>query len=181
MRDVAEQVAGGRLRISVAEDVRIHILRLWRPEAAVLTALGKALGAPLPVRPNTVSGDEPHMLWMGPGEFCLIGAGPEIEAKVAKACKGALYHLADVGDGRAVLTIEGAEASELLSKGCSLDFHPRGFPTGTCAQSPLAQTRALIERSADGRSFNVIIDRTFLAHLQGWLQVATLDFVDAGA
>lgn len=181
MRDVPAPAASRRLNISELQGVRVQVLRLWRPEAAVLKRLAKVLGSELPLQPNATSGERPRLLWMAPGEWALLGAPEELDGKVAEACGRALHHLADVSDGRAVLAVEGAAAPDLLSKGCSLDFHPRAFPPGTCAQSLLAQTRVLVERPTEAPLFNLILDRSFQAHLQAWLKLAAAEFLDQAA
>lgn len=181
MRDVAEPVANGRLRISFDRGVAVHILRLWRPKAAVLKRLAKALGAPLPTRPNATSGDTPRLLWMGPEEWALIGADAGVAQRVAEACGEDLHHLSDVSDGRIVVTIAGTAATELLSKGCSLDFHQRTFAPATCARSLFAQLPVLIERPGDEPAFRLIFDRTQFAHLDAWLNIASAEFLDPAA
>jgi sarcosine oxidase subunit gamma len=181
MRDLSPQAAQRRLRISQVRGLRVQVLRLWRPKPALLKRLATALGADLPAEPNATSGERPRMLWMGPGEWCLLGGPAGLDAAVAKACGKELHHLSDVTDGRAIFAIEGPAATDLLSKGCSLDFHPQVFRPGTCAQSLLAQTRVLIERPAAAELFNVIIDRSVLAHVQGWLDFAAAEFLDQDA
>jgi len=104
-----------------------------------------------------------------------------LEQDLAAVCGEALHHLADVTEGRAILAIEGPAAPAVLAKGCSLDFHPRVFRAGTCAQSLLAQLRVLIERPSEAPLFNLIVDRTQLAHLQAWLDVAGAEFLDPEA
>lgn len=181
MRDVSEHAADRQLRISQVRGVRVRVLRLWRPDAALLKRLEPVLEAPLPLEPNTTSGERLRMLWMGPGEWCLLGGGAGLERAVAEACGEELHHLSDVTDGRVIFTIEGPAAPDLLAKGCGLDFHPRAFPAATCAQSLLAQLRVLIERPTEAPLFNLIVDRTFLAHLQAWLEIAAAEFLDHDA
>lgn len=178
MRDVADHASGDRLRISRPEGLSVHVLRLWRPDAATLGALEGALGAPLPTAPNTAAGDSPRLLWMGPEEWAVIGAGEGLADRVASACGAALHHLADVTDGRVLIDIEGPAAPDLMAKGCGLDFHPRGFPGGTCAQSLFAQLRVLIERPSDAPAFRLVVDRTYLAHLDAWLRAAGAEFLE---
>lgn len=178
MRDIAEHAAGDRLRISRPEGLSIHILRLWRPDAGTLRGLEAALGSALPTAANTAVGDIPRLLWMGPEEWAIIGAGEGLADRVAAACGAALHHLADVTDGRVLITVEGPAAPDLLAKGCGLDFHPRGFAGGTCAQSLFAQLRVLIERPTDAPAFRLVFDRTYLAHLDAWLQTASAEFLE---
>lgn len=181
MGDVPEHAADRQLRISQVQGVRVQVLRLWRPDVRLLKRLKEVFGADLPIEPNTTAGEHVRLLWTGPGEWTVLGGSPGLEQDLATACGEALHHLADVTEGRAILTIKGQAAPDLLAKGCSLDFHPRVFRAGTCAQSPLAQLRVLIERPTEAPLFNLIVDRTQLAHLQGWLGVAAAEFLDQDA
>jgi sarcosine oxidase subunit gamma len=181
MRDVSENAANRRLRISQVRGVRIRVLRLWRPDAAVLKRLKPVLEAALPLEPNATAGERIRLLWMGPGEWTLLGGPAGLDQAVAGACGQSLHHLSDVTEGRVMLTIEGPAAPDLLAKGCGLDFHPRVFRPATCAQSQLAQLRVLIERPTEAPLFNLIVDRTQFAHLQGWMQLAAAEFLDPDA
>lgn len=180
MDDVTEPGRNDRLRISETP-ASVRVLRLWRPDQETLRRLVPVLGAALPTTPNTTAGAATRLLWMGPGEWALIGGDTALDQRIASACGEALHHLADVTDGRAILLIEGDDAPDLMAKGCSLDFHPRAFPGGTCAQSLFAQLRVLIERPSDAPAFRVIVDRTYLAHLRAWLQSAAAEFLDPSA
>jgi sarcosine oxidase subunit gamma len=181
MRDDFEQAAGKQLRISETPGVRVRILRLWRPDAALVDRLEPVLGARLPVEPNTTSAGDARILWMAPGEWTLLGGPADLDQGVAQACGEALHHLSDVTEGRACLTIEGPAAPDLLASGCSLDFHPLAFRPATCAQSLLAQVRVLIDRPTEAALFDLIVDRSQLAHLQAWLQLAAAQFQDHDA
>jgi sarcosine oxidase subunit gamma len=181
MLDLSEHPAGHRLSISEVAGVRVRVLRLWRRDAALLERLSQVLGAELPLAPNTAAGANPRMLWMGPGEWRLLGGSDSLDEAVAEACGDALHHLADVTDGQIIFAIEGPAAPDLLAKGCSLDFHERAFPAGTCAQSLLAQLHVLIERPGEAPLYKLIVDRTVQAHLQAWMQLAAAEFLDQDA
>lgn len=181
MRDISEHAADRQLRISQVRGVRVRVLRLWRPDAGLLKRLAPVLEAELPLEPNATAGERLRLLWMGPGEWTLLGGGGGLEQAVTEACGEALHHISDVTEGRAILTIEGPAAPDFLAKGCSLDFHPRVFRPATCAQSLLAQLRVLIERPTEAPLFNLIVDRTHLAHLQAWMQIAAAEFLDPEA
>jgi sarcosine oxidase subunit gamma len=59
-----------------------------------------------------------------------------------------------------------------LAKGCTLDFHPRVFRPGTCAQSGLAKANVLIRLGDDPDSFDVVVRRSFADYLLRWLRHA---------
>lgn len=57
-----------------------------------------------------------------------------------------LVTVTDITHGRADLLLIGPQCTELLSRLCSLDFHPSQFPDLSAKQSSLAKTRQLILR-----------------------------------
>ena len=69
-----------------------------------------------------------------------------------------------------------ATAAALLAKGCTLDFHPRVFSAGQCAQSGLAKTSVLIAMVDDRPTFDVIVRRSFAEYLALWLQHSGAEF-----
>ena len=120
-------------------------------------------GVSLPVDPNMIAkSDTVTALWLGPGSWLLVSrdGAPlgDFEASRAglNAAGGALF---DVSDSRVAWTISGAHAATVLAKGCPLDFHPRTFRAGMCAQSLVRHIGALFVKEAD--AFTVMVARSF--------------------
>jgi sarcosine oxidase subunit gamma len=117
----------------------------------------------LPVAANaTAQSDRVTALWLGPTSWLLVAAESPLSDFDAKrdalnAAGGALF---EVTDARVGWTISGSHAATVLAKGCPLDFHPRSFPPGTCAQSLLGHVNALFVRNADDR-FTLLVARSF--------------------
>ena len=122
----------------------------------------------LPLASNTTTiGNALTALWLGPTSWLLIAresvsAGHSLTDFSAKrdalnAAGGALF---DVSVSRVGWTIAGPRAAIVLAKGCPLDFHPRAFPAGSCAQSVFGHVNALFCRHADG-AFTVLVARSF--------------------
>lgn len=120
-------------------------------------------GVALPLRANAVArSDRATALWLGPSSWLLLAgesALSDFDAKrdALNPAGGALF---DVSDARVAWTISGSHAATLLAKGCPLDFHPRAFPGGTCAQSLHGHVNALYVRDADDR-FTLLVARSF--------------------
>lgn len=152
----------------------VAVLRLRLSDGEDLEAIGQELGIALPSDPNRTSGSDPRALWIGPGEWMIVAN--QAWAPTAHARNGRTIHLADVTDGRVSYAITGARAADLLAKGCTLDFHPRVFPTGRCAQSALAQVFVTIERPATGPTFILYADASLARHLDLWFEDAVLEF-----
>lgn len=124
----------------------------------------QVFGLMLPTIPNTVSRtDALTALWLGPTSWLLVAAEAstltDFAAKRARlnGARGALF---DITATFVAWTIAGPRAAAVLAKGCPLDFHPRAFAEGTCAQSVFGHVNALIYRRA-ASTFTLIVGRSY--------------------
>jgi sarcosine oxidase subunit gamma len=60
-----------------------------------------------------------------------------------------------------------SDALDLLSKGCSLDLHPREWRAGMCAQTLLARVPVILQQRASEK--RVFIRPSFAHYLIDWL------------
>ncbi len=163
-------------------------LRLDPGNAEALAAFEAAFGFALPTAANTSAGDADTIaLWLGPDEWWLVVPGPEPEAgpALAEKLRAALTdHFAavtEVGESCACIRVSGPSTRALLQKGCPLDFHPRTFAAGACAQSCLAKATVLIHLGADesvteGPIFDIYVLRSFAEYLWAWLEDAGAEY-----
>ena len=133
----------------------------------------KAVGARVPVAPNTVArAGERAIAWMGPDEW-LVVSPPEsregVADKLEKALSGLHVAVNDISSGQTIIRLRGPRARDVLSKGCPLDFHHRAFGAGQCAQSHIAKSNALIIQVDDAPTYDVIVRRSFADYLARWL------------
>lgn len=147
-------------------------------------AVARAIGIAPPERPNAVAGTAdlalgPRALWLGPEEW-LVATAPDVTAATLKGLTEALadHHAAviDVSDARAVIHLSGPAARAVLAKGCSLDFHPRVFTPGQCAQSLLARAGVLIHQVSAEPVYEIYVARSFAHYLWTWLEDAASEF-----
>lgn len=143
-------------------------------------AVQSALGMALPVTPNTTAaGRAATIYWLGPDEWLVVTAG-ERERDVAKALRDALgatfSSVTEVGGGQTVVVLRGAAVRDLLAKECPLDFDPRFFPVGTCAQSRLAKAPVLLRPLDGGDAFEIVIRRSFADYFWLWLEDAAAEY-----
>ena len=161
-------------------DCQFSVLRIWRAGPELHQALSREFGLPWPSQPNTAVSHGATVLWLAPGEWGIAGLpGAAAAASAARACGPALHDVADVSDGRVQFDVSGTFARTLLSKGCSLDLHPRAFGPGACAQSLLAQVPVLITAvTAAGTSaaYRLWADASFARYLRAWFSDAALEF-----
>jgi sarcosine oxidase, subunit gamma len=118
----------------------------------------------LPVAPNAAT-RTPTLtaLWLGPASWLLVVAGKaapvDFDARrdALNAAGGALF---DVTASRVAWTVAGEHAATVLAKSCPLDFHPRAFAEGTCAQSLFGHVNALVYRRAAFPVFTLMVARS---------------------
>jgi len=119
----------------------------------------------LPSVPNTTAKSGAlTALWLGPASWLLV-AGEDTAALTDFAAKRDALNAAagaafEVTASCAGWTIAGPLATTVLANGCPLDFHPRAFPEGTCAQSVLGHVNALFYKR-DPSSFTLIVARSY--------------------
>ena len=193
--DGRAQASRGAAGVALAERPHRGMvnLRLDPSDETAMNAFAEAFGFALPVQPNTSAGNgEASALWLGPDEWWLVvpgpgpEAGPELAAKLRAALADGFAAVTEVGEGRTCIRIAGPKARALLQKGCPLDFHPRAFGAGACAQTILAKATVAIHLSADesaadesvaeGPAFEVYVLRSFAEYLWAWLEDAGREY-----
>lgn len=111
-----------------------------------------ALGLPLPgLRRIEMSGDR-AVAWMSPDELLVLLPYAQVAEAVAAlgaALAGKHHLVADVSDARAVFTVTGAGAREVLAKCCPVDFAPGMFGPGEVRRTRAAQVAAAVWMSGD--------------------------------
>lgn len=136
---------------------------------ALAKALQKHLGCDTPAAGRFCDGrvgeSEMRVVWAGNRQYFLMGA----LAIMPPALENAL-HFTDQSDGWLGLRIKGAQASEVLSRLCGLDFHAGAFGSGHAARAPLEGMLAVIccENPQEGRytiHFQRSSARSFVDHV----------------
>jgi len=151
-------------------------LRADPSDVEVMDRLASVLEFPLPLTPNTVSGDlDRHALWLGPDEWLVVGpAGSEdtLERRCRDVLAGA-GSVVDVSASRTIVELRGREAREILEAGCAIDLHPRAFHAGRCAQTLVARTAAIVHQVTDEPLYRLFVRSSFAMYLAMWLQDAS--------
>ncbi len=156
-------------------------LRGDRENAEFMSAVSGILGTEPPGAPNTsVLGDGVEVLWLGPDEWLLVtspGREEALERALLEAFRGGVPGaVVNVGEGRAVITLGGPAAREVLAKGCPLDLHPRVFGPDRCAQSLLAGSPVLLHQTRATPVFDLYVPRSAAEYLWVWLEDAAAEF-----
>jgi sarcosine oxidase, subunit gamma len=175
----AADEAPARVRLSEVPFLTQLTLRV-APSTAAATAAGYALGAPLPMAPNTTSAaGEVRILWMGPDEWLVIGpteVRTRLRDRLEAALAGEHVTVVDVSAHRTVIEVAGSDARELLMKGCAVDLHPRTFGPGRCAQTTLARAQVVLLARTPEPAYWVFVRASFAEYLAEWLLDASGEY-----
>lgn len=139
-------------------------------DATFVRKASEAVGAPLPVTPNTVGTGKTHVAcWVGPDEWLVRSAQsvPDAETgglarKVDQALAGQFFAVTDQSSAYSVMQLSGPQARAVLSKGCPLDLSPEVMGAGKCAQSHYFGASVLLRPLDDtGHAWEIIVRRSF--------------------
>jgi sarcosine oxidase subunit gamma len=134
----------------------------------------------LPTKANTTArSDALTALWLGPKSWLLAAGGASaLTDFVAK--RDALNQqggaLVDVSASRIAWAIAGPRAATVLAKGCPLDFHPRAFAVGACAQSVYGRVSVLVEKRDETPAFTLMVGRSFARDVDRALGVVAAQY-----
>ena len=169
----------GEAGVALGERALPHIvdLRGDAKDEGFAGAIESAIGCALPVEPNTVATNgDVTALWLGPDEWWIVSHGDDVAEQLRAALAEIRCAITVVGDSRACIRIAGPHAHTVLQKGCPLDFHPRAFAPGRCAQSHVAKASVLIYRLDTDSTFDIYVLRSFAEYLWRWLDDAAREF-----
>ena len=152
-----------------------HVPFLTQVNLRLDPGLAERAPYPLPREPNTSWEEGPRAaLWLGPDEWLILGpphVGNEIVAELGAALSGIHHSLVDVSANRVAFEISGPRAKETLSKGCSLDLHPRAWTTGMCAQTELGKAQVILHERAG--TTGIAVRTSFADYMVDWFLAAT--------
>jgi len=147
------------IEFALAWNVRGHSTR-----PAFVSEAERLLDLPLPLQPNTAArGAVAASLWLGPTSWLFVagqqGTKSDFDAgrKTLNEAGGALF---DVSAAYGAWSISGPASARVLNRGCPLDFDPRVFRAGCCAQSVFGHINALLYKPDDRPLFFIIVARS---------------------
>jgi len=134
-------------------------------EKAVVTALGVAL----PTEPGCSTKKEDILVMtIAPGTFLIEGSEPDIIGKLVTFIEPAVGTVTNLTDARVVLSVTGAKAEMVLSRGLALDFDLGQFPAHRVKQSAIDEIGVIIRRVA-ARRFDLYVYQSLALSLWDWL------------
>ncbi len=136
-----------------------------RPDA--VSALSKALGVTLPVKPkSSETKGVRSALWLGPDEWLILdnAKNPMDDAAKAKALNSAV----DVSHRNTAIIVSGAAAEAALSSGCPQNLSLAAFPVGACSRTVFGKVEVVILRTGP-EAFRVECWRSFSDYVMTFL------------
>jgi sarcosine oxidase subunit gamma len=170
---VATTRPGDAVGLELYEHAGSTILHLEGPRQGpgLAAALERLQLAELPASGRSGGGRGGQLLSIAPSTWLFVGEPAVPVTFLDEAFDVAL----DMSDGWTRLVISGRRSTELLAKGCALDFHPSRFQPGACAATGFARMRVIVWRSRDAR-FELFVGRSYALSLRAWLAEAALEF-----
>jgi sarcosine oxidase, subunit gamma len=149
-------------------DPAFRISMRARPDA--VSALSKALGVTLPVKPkSSESKGARTALWLGPDEWLIFDSAknPMEDAAKAKVLNSAV----DISHRNTAILVSGAAAVATLSAGCPQNLSLKVFPVGACSRTILGKAEIVVLR-AGPQAFRVECWRSFSDYVMAYLSEA---------
>lgn len=139
----------------------------------VKTVVKTLTGQGIPATGKIAGTGDKGVVWMSPDELLVMVPYGEVAdgvAQIGKALSGEHHLAVDVSDARAVFTVAGAEAREVLARVCPVDLHVDSFAVGDFRRTGMAQVAAAFWMTEDG--FDVVCFRSVGDYVEGLLRNA---------
>lgn len=155
-----------------------HLSLRLDPVSPAATAVEQVLGCPLPTPCTFTSSEQADVLWQGPDEFLILAptnARSDLPQRLRAAIGDEFASVIDVSAQRTTLRLSGPLTQDILARGCAIDLDPRTSPAGTCVQTLLAQTGAILLVHAP-TSISLLVRPSFAPYLAAWLTDACTEY-----
>jgi len=141
------------------------------PGSATHTAVIKAIGIDLPLKPRHTSvisvpgGDEAHVFCLAPNWWLIVGL-LNAEQQLAALRMNNDYHLSivDVSGQRTTIELEGPNVREVLAHLWEQDLREKSFPVGRVSQGLMAKAPVIVFHNARFY-YRVMVRSSFALHL----------------
>ena len=170
--------AGGRvfsdtLRLAILPSRTVLRLQLGSRSQKTVASL-RIAGRPLPVGVNSWGGDDPVFCRVAPDTWLIesaLHAAADLLPAVRTGCGRRSFAVTDISDGFVTITVEGAQARDLIARGCGLELSSGAFGNSACSRTRLAQLPVVLRRVTSER-FECLVDRSAAQWLHEWMEDA---------
>jgi sarcosine oxidase subunit gamma len=145
-----------------------------RAKDNTVSALSKALGITLPMKPKTsASNGGRAALWLGPDEWLIIDdADSGVIADLAKV--KVLHSAVDISHRNVGIIVAGKGAAAVVNGGCPQDLSLKAFPVGAASRTVLGKIEIVLWRTGED-AFRVECWRSFSNYAYAFLQESARD------
>ena len=186
MSDIATALGGARSQgsssVSEAPMQGMITLRGNLADPALVAAVTGLTGADMPSTRQITQGKGGSLGWMSPDELLILVPHQGVTDAVrdlSAALKDQHALVCNVSDARAVFTLSGPTAREVLAKLCPVDLAPGQFETGELRRTRVAQVAAAFWVDAQG-DFTLICFRSVAQYVFNLLTEAALPGGEVG-
>jgi heterotetrameric sarcosine oxidase gamma subunit len=163
--------------IVLAERHPLSIVQIAGFSSGAGETIAATLGAAPPASATRcASHGKTTILWVGPERWLVVEPETRDVAALLRPPLAGTAAVTDVANGRTTLRISGPRSRDLLAKGSAIDFHPRAFPVGACAQGLLGHVGALFHAVDDAPSFDLQLARSYAKTVWEFLCEAAAEY-----
>ncbi|MGJ8584813.1 MAG: sarcosine oxidase subunit gamma [Marinosulfonomonas sp.] len=163
----SEAVYEGYVTVTRVSETGMVSVRGDFSDAKFKKAIKASTGLPVPERGAILHNKKASLAWMSPDEVLILSDYETARGQVTelgKALAGSHHLVANVSDARAMFTVKGDRAREILAKLSPADVTEVGFGPGQMRRSRMAQVAAAFWITADG-TVNVVCFRSVGAYV----------------
>ena len=156
------KVAAGEVTVSETGLRGMISLRGNLENRKLQNVCAKLSGVKFPAQGKAASNEVSGLAWMTPDEVLVMVPHEAVAdgiAAINKALSGQHFLATDVSDARAVFSVEGDFAREVIAKLAPVDLHPDTFKVGDFRRTRLGQVAAAFWMTDDD-TFQVICFRS---------------------
>ena len=163
------------LNISEVKDLTIVQIVQYKKSKVQLNSI-QIDGLELPLQNSKVSSNkETRILWSAPSTWLVISRKENIDKTIEEKCKNENFAITDISHSRAVIQIKGAQAKEILKKGCPLNFNE--FEKNNCAGTVFHGITIVVDFVDNNPdTFNLLTLRSFGESFYHHVTDAALEF-----
>jgi len=124
---------------------------------------------------TVISNKDTRILWNSPNAWLIISEKKDFINIIKEKCNNENFSVTDISHSRAVITIKGFNAKEVLKKGCPINLNE--FKKNNCAGTVFHGINIMIDYIDDkSETFNIITLRSFGESLYHHITDASLEF-----
>ena len=167
------------LNISEVKDLTIVQIVQYKQSKVQLNSI-QIDGLEFPLQNAKVSSNkETRILWSAPSTWLVISRKENIDKTIEEKCKNENFAITDISHSRAVIQIKGAQAKEILKKGCPINFNE--FEKNNCAGTVFHGITIVVDFVDNNpETFNLLTLRSFGESFYHHITDAALEFGYAG-